>query len=84
MGRRALWLGGVAALGALIALAVVAEAAWTAGYPRLADLIGVSRLTVCWLWLLPAWKSLRGVEHPFWVRAGRTALAAILVVAVLT
>ena len=85
MARRALWLlGSLGALGSLAALAVAAEAAWLAGHPRIADLMGVSRLAICWLWFVPAWKSLRGTQHGAWAHAGRTTLAAILVFAVLT
>jgi hypothetical protein len=74
----------VAAVGALVALSAAAEAAWLAGYPVLADLVAVARLVACWLWLLPAWKVLRAAPHPGWGHAGRTALAAVLVFAVLT
>ena len=85
MGRRKLWLlGGLAAIGALVGFAVAADAAWDAGYPSIADLIGASKLAVCWLWLLPAWKSLPPGSHRLQDHLGRTLLAAILVVAVLT
>lgn len=81
MRRWPVWLlAGALTVGALAALSAAAEALWLAGHPRLADLVSVSRLALCWLWLRPAWRALRGP----WTHAGRAALAAVLVLAVLT
>jgi hypothetical protein len=79
--RWPVWLlAGVVTACALIALSIAAESLWLAGHPRLADLVSVSRLALCWLWLRPAWRALQGP----WSHAGRAALAAVLVFAVLT
>ena len=82
-GKRWLLAGALAA-GALFALPVFGDEAWIAGYPRVADAIGVSRLALCWFCFVPAWKSLGEAPDPLWGRLGRAALAAALVGAVLT
>jgi len=85
MGRGKRWLlAGALAAGALFALPVFADEAWIAGYPRIADAIGVSRLALCWLCFVPAWRSLGVAPGRLWGRLGRAALAAVLVGAVLT
>ena len=86
MTRRSSWLlGALAATGVLTAPAALAEAAWVAGHPQLADLISVSRLLLCWLCVATAWKALRAEAlRPAWAHAGRAALAAFFVVALLT
>ena len=82
-GRRWLLAGGLAA-GALFALPVFADEAWVAGYPRVADAIGVSRLALCWLCFVPAWKSVGETRGRWQGHIGRVALAVLLAGAVLT
>ncbi|HEX9396729.1 MAG TPA: hypothetical protein VF943_08330 [Burkholderiales bacterium] len=85
MRRGALWLlGSLAAIGALAALAAFADQAWLDGHPRVADALGASRLALCWCWIVPAWKSLRDAQPRLWAHAGRGALAAALLLVVLT
>ena len=85
MPRGRLWLlGGVATIGALVALAAFSDQAWLSGYPRLADALGASRLALCWCWVLPAWKSLDDARPRAWAHLGRCALAAVLTLAALT
>jgi hypothetical protein len=85
MGRWQPWLlSGLALVCALAALSVAAEETWKAGHPHIADLIGVSRLALYWLWFVPAWKILRSAKGRLLVHAARTTLAAGLVVTVLT
>jgi hypothetical protein len=85
MGRSSIWLfSGLAVAGALAALSMAAEQTWLAGHPFLADLIGVCRLAVYWLWCVPAWRFLRDAERRLLVHVGHTTLAAGLVITVLT
>ena len=77
-------LSGLALVCALAALSAAAEATWKAGHPHFADLIGVSRLALYWLWCVPAWKFLRNTERRRLAQLGQGSLAAGLVIAVLT
>ena len=77
-------LGGLAVLCMLAGLPLLAEETWKAGHPGLADLMGVAKLAVYWLWFVPAWRFLRNAERRVLAHVGHTTLAAGLVIAVLT
>jgi len=77
-------LGGLVVLGVLAGLPVLAEEAWKAGHPGLADLLGVAKLAAYWLWFVPAWKLLIVAERRLLANVGHATLAAGLVIAALT
>ena len=78
------WLWGIPLATSLFALSAFAESAWAAGDPGLADSYAVLRLALYWFWLHAAWRAAPNVGRWIWTPLARIALAAGLVVIILT
>ncbi len=78
------WLLGIPVGLAASALVLAAEELRLAGHAGTGNLLDIARLAVYWFWCRLAWRCSGNVGNPVWAVLSKGALAAGLVVTVLT